>query len=634
MLPTPSTTKESTQNNPSSSNQQQQQPHPSPTQPQDAEPQQDAKQPQDAEQSFVLSFSPPNSPEGTLSPSLQAPSTSPFSNTTTNSTTRLTIGGEMDANSLYLTMNASSVSCHYKSLTPIPSSDKFPTLSQTTTTTTANNDENSKKEGNISTTTICTHRPEFFGGISQDIESTVRNEIHYKMSAVHTCHGSVAQHSTKSNNSLTKSTLENGDGFIHIKTCFGVLQLSGMKMLSLTSLTLNLFAFLLLALMISVAFVGQIMFAHKFDNLDLSSAYYREGMIGSCRSAVFSNISHDMTWLYIVKFENFSKWFQENMDFMVTSSVMRNVYLSGNRTFNDLKTFKAIAIERQAISVLKENGNHSVAMQWLDSPLYLNNVEAYSEEFQPLVDFVYGLQVFTRNFNVIITTACLVTIVVSFIVVAPTVIASLWVSLKRDTSNANKLKHVKALLLQDTMRDQKLKHLFKEHCKKELSLDNYSLLDKIHDYKALCEKSFDIQVYLFDSSDTSSLSDVTSETGSTLNESNSSHKKKKKKGYTEKDLREIEKKKFEIAFEIHTDYLDVHGDKSVNINKNLAEHVKQQLDFFATNQNEQLAEDLFDSVEHEICFVMMDTHMRFKASLENQKQSKKEILKNKKKAMK
>ncbi|KAG2378966.1 hypothetical protein C9374_007604 [Naegleria lovaniensis] len=580
----------------------------------------------DYSENSQISLNHPHDNEGTqvitsLS-SFHSPPTSPSSfvpSLTCTHNERLTIGGYNDQHSSKELISAFSLSAtSHKSLTPsktIPSNDKFVTIENVSLD---GEQQIQEKKGVTS--------PEFFGGFSH-IENAIKQGMNVKTSATHASHGSVAQHSTKT--TLSKS-ISGGDGSIHIKTCFGVLQLSGMKMLSLTSMTLNLIAFIILALIITFSFVGQIMFAHKFDGFDVSSAYYREGMIGACRSAVFSNFTQDISMRYIVKYENFSKLFLANMDDMVTGlpTFMRTTFTSRNMTVNDLKTFKAIAVEQQVISMLKE-GNFSRAMQILDSPSYRSNMEAYSEEFQPLTDYLLGLQTFARNFNTIMTTACLVTIVVSFVVVAPTVVASIFVSLKRDTSNSKKLKQVKALLLQDTMHDNKLKNLFKEHCKKEMSLENFSLLDKINDYKTLCEKSFDIQVYLYDSSETSSISDVTSEAGSAMNGSDLNNKKKKKKGYTEKDLREIEKKKFELAFEIHTDYLDVHGDKSVNISKHFAEGVKQQLDFFATTQNEQLPEDLFYTVENEICIVMMDTHMRFKASLENQKQSKKESLKKK-----
>ena len=182
----------------------------------------------------------------------------------------------------------------------------------------------------------------------------------------------------------------------------------------------------------------------------------------------------------------------------------------------------------------------------------------------------------------------------------------------------------------DTMRDNKLRKLFREHCKQEHSLDNYLLLDRITDYKILCEKSFDIQVYLYDDhspNSSSAHSDTLSDSGSSSTHENG--KKKKKRNYTERDLHEIEKKKYEIAFEIYTDFLDVNGDKSVNINKYAADKVKQQLDYFASGDNEHLGDSLFDGVETEMCILMLDTYHRFKQTVEFQKQAQQQHLRKK-----
>ena len=89
---------------------------------------------------------------------------------------------------------------------------------------------------------------------------------------------------------------------------------------------------------------------------------------------------------------------------------------------------------------------------------------------------------------------------------------------------------------------------------------------------------------------------------------------------------EIEKKKFEIAFEIFTDFLDVRGDHSVNISKQFADNVKRFLDHFAKGENDQLPENLFDQVESEMCVLMMDTHHRFKLHLEIELKERKKII--------
>ncbi|KAL9655725.1 hypothetical protein ABK040_004958 [Willaertia magna] len=106
----------------------------------------------------------------------------------------------------------------------------------------------------------------------------------------------------------------------------------------------------------------------------------------------------------------------------------------------------------------------------------------------------------------------------------------------------------------------------------------------------------------------------------------------KKQEKLEKELKEIEKKKYEMAFDIYTDFLDLNGGNAVNITKAFIEEVKIQLDYFNTGHNEVLAEALFDRATREISIVMLDTHQRFKSSIAFQKQMKiTKLVNNKKK---
>ena len=59
-------------------------------------------------------------------------------------------------------------------------------------------------------------------------------------------------------------------------------------------------------------------------------------------------------------------------------------------------------------------------------------------------------------------------------------------------------------------------------------MEIWILLEKINDYKKLCERRFDIQVYLYD---TDVLSDPTNESTTSSNISDEKEKKKKRKGF-------------------------------------------------------------------------------------------------------
>ncbi|KAF0983390.1 hypothetical protein FDP41_010455 [Naegleria fowleri] len=424
---------------------------------------------------------------------------------------------------------------------------------------------------------------------------------------------------TKRSGSSGRSGSATGSDAIRIHTRCGTFELSWLKVLSLMSLIVNLIAFLVLGGLILAGYLTQSDYSTNWFGLDTDTSYYREMMVASCRAAVFSNSNPVITANYSARYYDWQKKFTAN-----AQSVQKRVppslqyTVSHNISVMELRTSKAVATEFAALA-LAGTGNYSTAMTLIESDVYKFNLEGYSVEFQPMVNYVKSKRDEGSNYSLLVTTISLVVICVSLLVVIPTVVASIGLSLRKDSVNTKKLQKVKAHLLMDTMKDNKLRELFKAHCKQELSLENFLLLDKITDYKKLCERSFEIQVYLYDNDQTTS--DATSEGGLSVEQP-----KKKKKGFTEKDLINIEKKKYEIAFEIYSDFLEVNGEHSVNLNKQMIDRVKEHLDFFATGQNEHLADGIFDGVENEICILMLDTHARFVQSVQFQKQLRKEAL--------
>ncbi|EFC41533.1 predicted protein [Naegleria gruberi] len=439
---------------------------------------------------------------------------------------------------------------------------------------------------------------------------------------------SVASHKKSGTGSRTSHS---SNSLFAIRMCCGTtLKLSSFKLVNLTSLTANLLGFIALLTVIIVGYVGSNNLLTSISNMDLDTSYYRDMMVYTCRSAVYANNNKTVALGYANLYGNYSTKFNTEINNMLAYMPNELRYsVKHNITIYDMKTVKAMSVERQAISMVKA-GNFTAAMNLIGSDTYQDYLPWYEVEFKPSVDYFKALEVSYRDFSTTMTTLQLIIVCVSIVIVIPVVIMSLAFSMNSDNANNKRLKKANAYMLMDTMRDNKLRKLFKEYCKQEMSLENYLLLDKITDYKILCEKSFEIQVFLYDDQElTVAFSDAISDTGSTSTSmsSDSQGKKKKKKGYTERDLIEIEKKKYEVAFEIFTDFLDVNGDKSVNINKHAADKVKTQLDLFASGENEHLSDMIFDPVEGEVCILMLDTHHRFKQTVEFQKKTKKESLK-------
>ncbi|KAG2387659.1 hypothetical protein C9374_001253 [Naegleria lovaniensis] len=432
---------------------------------------------------------------------------------------------------------------------------------------------------------------------------------------------------TQSNTNSKTSGSEHG---IRIKTCCGTIELSCLKVVNVFSLLVNLVAFVALGIIIVVSYTGGQAYNAVLDGLDTDTTYYRQMMISSARSTAFCNFTPSVSKNYSIEYNMYYQKFIENIN-VILKVVPKELQYPAvhNISLADLRTSKAMTVERIALNQ-SALGNYQSAMNLLDSDNYKYFVDGYDIEFQPLVDFLHALDMERKSFSLLTTTLSLIVICVSIAIVIPVVLSSIGFSLKRDSSNSKKLKQLKATQLSETMKDKKSRELFRAHCASEFSLENFMLLDKITDYKEYSERSFQIQEYLYDN-------DQSEETASTITSASSSEqqpKRKKKRGFTEKDLMQIEKKKFEIAFEIYSEYLDVHGDKSVNINKQASESVKEQLDYYATGQSEHLPDLLFDSIYNEICILMLDSHHRFIMNQEANKQAKKEQIKKREKARK
>ncbi|KAF0984777.1 hypothetical protein FDP41_000676 [Naegleria fowleri] len=417
-----------------------------------------------------------------------------------------------------------------------------------------------------------------------------------------------------------------GEGF-KLYTCCGVIEFSWIKTLNLFSLFVNLVAFLTLGALIIASYSGSAAFNELLNGMDADTTFYRNMLIASARSCAFSNQSYAIAYNYSIIYNNYrDKFITSITEVLNVVPPQLQYHIPRNLTIYDLRTFKASVLESQVIS-LSLNGSFLNAMSIIESDLYKYYLDGYEIEYQPLLDYYNHKEVERKNFSIVMTTLSLIVICVSIAVVIPVVIASIAFSLKRDSSNTKKIKQMRANLLQDTMKDEKMRELFRAHCASEFSLENFMLLDKITDYKNNSEKSFQIQEYLYDND---SKNDETSSTVASSSQQEPPKKKKTKKGFTEKDLLQIEKKKFEIAFEIYSEFLDVNGEHSVNINKQMAESVKEQLDFYATGQSEHLPDQLFDSIFSEICILMLDSHQRFIAQQEANRIAKKEAMKTKK----
>ncbi|EFC42592.1 predicted protein [Naegleria gruberi] len=411
-----------------------------------------------------------------------------------------------------------------------------------------------------------------------------------------------------------------------IYTCCGILELNCLKMTSFLALIVSLFAFASLIVIISVNYSIVAGFKATLANLDTDGTYYRELMKLSARAAVTAEYNRTLSLEYVNLYNNYYYLYYVDLNATIANVPASVLYWNQhNMLRDDVKSRRAVKMEI-TMMVQVTSGNYSAALQTLDSAQYKDLLTGYQEEVQSIFDYADNMKEQSANLDLATTTAALIIACTSIVIVVPVLIVFIVLSVKKDNSKEKQLRQVKKYMIMDTINDPSVVEKFKDFCKQERSEENFALLEKINEYKKLCERSFDIQVFLFDT-DVLSSSDQ-------FSEMTSSKEEQSKKGYTEKDLLEIEKKKFEIAFEIYSEFLDVRGDRSVNISKAFADNVKQHLDYFAKGENESIPESLFESIEYEMCVLMMDTHHRFKQHLELQMKEKKQILSSLKKSKK
>ncbi|KAG2381412.1 hypothetical protein C9374_006401 [Naegleria lovaniensis] len=349
---------------------------------------------------------------------------------------------------------------------------------------------------------------------------------------------------------------------------------------------------------------------------------YSEILSSSARLAAYSKNSN-LTEMYIERYQTYYPQYIALLN-QVLELIPKQVMTSLlNRTLEkfNLTQDEPIVLEHEAISLI-EKGEQEKAVEILDGEEYLEEKEDYNHDLQAYVDYLKNEEEKKDDAMSQKTLASMIVVAVLMALVLPVVVVTLIASFNNEKQIRANIEKAKAIMLNDTMSDSKLRELFKKHCEKEFSLENYYLLEKVQEYQALCEKSFEIQLTLFDlTSDVLSTSSADNVTSTSTSKSNSSGENKKNRGtvlYSEKDLELVEKQKKELALYIYETFLNINGSMSVNINKKFADKVM----FEISKESQVLSDTLFDTIQKEVCLVMGDTHHRFKQSLAFQKKMK------------
>ncbi|KAF0972935.1 hypothetical protein FDP41_008787 [Naegleria fowleri] len=446
----------------------------------------------------------------------------------------------------------------------------------------------------------------------------------------------------------SQDLLSNEKSFLSIPTCFGKIELSGLRCISLLSMFVNIVAFcVLLAILVQVYYLQA---NHNFLIVEntVDAARFRDIITNSVKTATLY-----AACLPALNVSILSKSVNTTTAVM-TSSLVQTQLANFNRYSNLFPTFL-----NRVISSLTQD--EITLLQLNDTSIYVNSSSIQMEskaaslvtnKLEPIVKYVNNKELATNTKLSSGALAGLVIVCVAMAIVFPVVVLTLICALNRDAVYRKRLQKANAIMLIDTMQDPHLRELFKKHCEKEHSLDNYKFLEKIAEYKNLCAKSFEIKSILFDYSstetndDTVSVSTAVTSNSSDITENGKKKKKKNIQHYTEQDLKDIEKKKFELATLIYSEFLVLEGAHSVNISKkngrcqvtspntttttttSITDQDTSSFGLYVWDEK-TLSERLFDELEQEIAIVMIDTHHRFKLSLEFQKQMKIHNIQNK-----
>ncbi|KAG2394068.1 hypothetical protein C9374_003832 [Naegleria lovaniensis] len=444
---------------------------------------------------------------------------------------------------------------------------------------------------------------------------------------------------------------------VQLHTCCGTIEFSCFRLIALISLIVNIAAFIWLAVLLSMIYINErqemsgSLLSNTAQNLDLHRErmeHYAKltALSASCSPFMTQHVNftlQNQTKNYLEKFESHYEILTKRMDLLLPSLPDYLV-----KTYNQSMFLQS---EQQAMEMVKQ-GTPLNALQFLESTNYTKNIQDLTMTLiKPMIGYFYQIDQHETSQMLLLSLMGLVVVLAVSAFLVPLIIAIIVCAVNRDSLYLNRLNKANAVMLLDTMQNETLRELFRKHCEQEYASENFTILEKISEYKKLCEKSLEIQLQIYDPDNNNNNEGETSSTTKRKtitaahtfafddspspsfrgrrNGGNAGDRDSKrlrnfmfKRQYNEKDMDKVESEKYEVAFEIYTEYLDVHGDKSVNINKKISEQVKEQMDSYAKGTIDVLPDYLFDTVEQEICIVLLDTHHRFKESLAFQRSMK------------
>ena len=383
-------------------------------------------------------------------------------------------------------------------------------------------------------------------------------------------------------------------------TCCGVIEMNSLKLACLIGLIVTSIAFLAIGVTSIVSFSTS-MSKNAEVMLDYSTVTESfEIMNALLVKAVYSG---KVATSDLALYENRKTLLQNTLLNIIRHVGGEGFAMSFNSTSIDASN-KMIQMNAQLFLLVKfDQANEAVTR--FESEIYTNTKEQYSAGLKVLLKYLEEEENYAYSNMLASNCVQLLVVGVSLVVVVPILVFLVMFAIRRDNNYLENLRKANAIMLMDTMADEKLRHLFKLHCEKELSLENFLLLEKIQEYRMWCRKATDLHEKI--------CKQVVQDVSSSKSTSAASLKKNSTKYNNEYQERQAKKEK--IARFIYSNFMLLSGPMAVNISNRQTNDVRTQLEGVKNTSLVALPDDLFDPLEREMLLTMLDTHHRFKQSL-------------------
>ncbi|KAG2374594.1 hypothetical protein C9374_010613 [Naegleria lovaniensis] len=406
---------------------------------------------------------------------------------------------------------------------------------------------------------------------------------------------------------------------VSIQTCCGVLELTWMKALAVLGMVMCAFTFfVLLALLI----FGQNSSAHQDIAILVARSEIMLYQAWIDAYTLVAAYSHNASYM---SYYNNYKYTVKNLTNYLFDTIPRDIY---NVSYAEDVT-RDLEISNEIAATLIANGNFTQAVQMLTSDRFLRERSAYGTLLDSLLHYILTTQQKAIESSEIAMLTSLIYLSVAIAITVPAIAFILGFAINRDGIYQQRLQRARAIELQDTMNNPKLKALFKKHCIKELNQENFDFLEQVDVYKKLCEHLFEL-VHSDDEVSTNSgtrvcirtLAGTSSNSLSTLDTSKKRQRSMSSATELGNEIEQVEARKYSLVKDIYNTFLDVNGMKSLNITKSSAEVVKNALQQYEDKTIHSLSDSLFDSLERDISITLLDSHFRFKQSMDFLKEMK------------